>query len=145
MPLEIQPATAADARRAVEVEGNAHGPSPFGKVLFPGPMPASAKNDRAQFFVKSLEDDSTRWYKVVDSDLEGEGDKQTVAFAKWHIYTESPILKPREFGEGCNIEACQKLFGGLIEQRTRLLGDQPYVCKSLASLASWTTEVQRCS
>lgn len=128
MVLEVQPAFEADARRAVEIEAIAYGPNPFTPILFPGPMPANAKDERAEFLVKQLkEDPTTHWYKVVDTDLEGE--EQMVAFSKWHIYTEKPQLTPRQFGEGCNIEACEMLFGGLMAQRAKILGDRSYVCK----------------
>ncbi|KAK9418191.1 putative GNAT family acetyltransferase [Seiridium unicorne] len=126
MPLQVQPASEADAQRAVEIEAIAYGPSPFNAILFPGPMPANAKEGRAEFLTKQLKDDSTtRWLKVVDTDIEGE--EQMVAFAKWHIYTEKPELTPREFGQGCNAEACELLFGGLQKQRIEILGDRPYV------------------
>lgn len=131
MVLEVQPATEADASRAVEIENIAYGPSPFSAILFPGPMPADAKSGRAEFLTKQLNEDSTtRWIKVVDTDLEGE---QMVAFSKWHVYTEKPKLTLREFGQGCNIEACEMLFGGLQKQRARILGDRPYVCKCTCS------------
>lgn len=128
MPLEVQPATEADAQRAVEIEAIAYGPSPFNAVLFPGPMPDNAKQGRAKFLTKQLNDDpTTRWNKVVDTDLDGE--EKMVAFSKWHVYAEKPKVTPREFGQGCNIEACEMLFGGLQTQRTRILGDRPYICK----------------
>lgn len=127
-PLELHPATEADARRAVQIEHVAYSSNPFTKILFPGPMPDNVQELRAEGLIKQLKaDDTTRWLKVVDPDLEG--DEQTVAFAKWQIYQESPKLTPREFGDGCNIEACQAVFGGIQEQRMRILGDQPYVCE----------------
>jgi hypothetical protein len=132
MSLQVQPATEADARRAVELEAIAYGPNPFTPILFPGPMPASAKDGRAELLAKQLkEDPTTRWHKVVDMALNGEG--QMISFVKWHVYTEKPELKPREFGQGCNVEACELLFGGLQKQRTRILGDRPYVCEWIRS------------
>jgi hypothetical protein len=127
MPLELEQATAADARRAAEIAAVAYGPNPFGQILFPGPFPPTAKDSRTDLLVKSLQEDKTlRWLKIVDTDLEGE---QTIAFAKWHIFTEKPELTPREFGEGCNVEACKLLFGGIQDQRIRILGSRPYVCQ----------------
>jgi hypothetical protein len=135
MPLELMPATEADALRAAGIESIAFGPSPFNKVLFPGPFPDSPLADRAESMAKALREDSTqRWLKVVDTDLEG--DEQMIAFAKWHVFTEKPVLPPRQFGPGCNIEACEKLFGGMREQRIRLIGDRPYVCEYICLLSS---------
>lgn len=132
MPLELQPATEADAVRAAEIESVAYGPSPFNKVLFPGPFPDNPLADRAAALAKSFGEDSTqRWLKVVDPDLEG---GRTIAFAKWHVFAEKPVLTPRQFGPGCNIEACEKLFGGIQDQRIRLLGDRPYICAYMFAL-----------
>lgn len=133
MPLVVQPATGSDARRAVEIEAVAYGSNPFNAVLFPGPMPANAMELRAEFLATQLgEDPTTRWHKVVDTDLDDDGGKKMVAFAEWHVFTEKPKLTPPRFGQGSNAEACELLFGGLQKQRTRILGDTPYVCESLA-------------
>ncbi|KAH6660108.1 putative GNAT family acetyltransferase [Truncatella angustata] len=127
MPLELQPATEADIHRGVEIEGIAYGPSPFSAILFPGPMPADAKDVRAEVLTKQLHEDSTtRWHKIVDTDLP-EGEEQMIAWSKWHVYTKKPELTPREFGPGCNVEACEMLFGGIQKQRIRILGDRHYV------------------
>ncbi|KAI0136656.1 acetyltransferase [Xylariales sp. AK1849] len=124
--LKVLQATEADARRAVEIEAIAYGPNPFGKILFPGPFPDNAGDMRADGLVKSFKEDSTqRWLKVVDLELP-EGEEQMIAFAKWHIYTEAPTLTTREFGQGCNIEACEKLFGGLQDQRKKIMGGRTY-------------------
>ncbi|ETS87966.1 hypothetical protein PFICI_01794 [Pestalotiopsis fici W106-1] len=125
MPLVVQPATEADVPRAVEIEAAAYGPNQFTPILFPGPMPANALEERAAFFVKGLrEDPTTRWHKVVDTDLDGQ--EQTVAVVKWHIFTEKPQFTPRAAVQGCNLEACDLVFGGLQRQRARILGDTSY-------------------
>ncbi|KAI0008922.1 acyl-CoA N-acyltransferase [Xylariaceae sp. FL0662B] len=103
MPLELQYATEADARRAVEIEAAAYAPNPFNRVLFPGPFPPEAKDYRVRELSEQLRTDkTTHWLKVIDTELEGE---QMIAFAKWHIYPEKPQPTPRSFGPGCNVEA----------------------------------------
>ncbi|KAI2619375.1 acyl-CoA N-acyltransferase [Hypomontagnella submonticulosa] len=131
MPLELKPATEADAKRAAIIERDAYAPNPFSRILFPGPFPPEALDGRAGFLATELKEDSTtRWLKVVDTDLPE--DEQMIAFAKWHIYTEKPKpTAPRTFGPGCNVEACEMLFPGIAAQRMRILGDKPYVYLSL--------------
>ncbi|XXG93882.1 hypothetical protein Hte_000131 [Hypoxylon texense] len=126
MPLELRPADGSDARRVADIESAAYAPNPFNRILFPGPFPPGILDLRAQQLRAELEgDSSTRWRKVVDTDLP-EGPEQTVAFAKWHVYDESPKPTDRSFGAGCNVEACELLFGGIAKQRVRILGDRPY-------------------
>ncbi|KAI0482374.1 acyl-CoA N-acyltransferase [Xylariaceae sp. FL0804] len=93
MPLELLPATAEDARRAVDIEADAFASNPFTPVLFPGPFPPDAKQRRAEELAAGLRADPTgcRWLKVVDTDLDddgggGGGGGQMIAFAKWHFY-----------------------------------------------------------
>lgn len=129
MPLRLCPADESDARRAADIEHVAYTPNPVNGILFPGPFPPDVLDWRAQQLASDLEgDSSTRWLKVVDTDLP-EGPEQMIAFAKWHIYSESPKPTPRTFGAGCNAEACELLFGGIAKQRVRILGDQPYFCE----------------
>ncbi|KAI1660208.1 acyl-CoA N-acyltransferase [Daldinia decipiens] len=131
MPLELQPATEADAPRAAEIESAAYGPNPFNKILFPGPFPPEAVAGRgAQLAAELKRDPTARWLKVVDTDLpEGE---QMIAFAKWHIYTEKPPQPaPRSFGPGCNAEACELVFGDIAKLRSRIWGDKRCVYLSL--------------
>ncbi|KAI1376341.1 acyl-CoA N-acyltransferase [Hypoxylon crocopeplum] len=130
MPLELQPAIEADARRSAEIESAAYAPNPFNRILFPGPFPPEVLDGRASQLAAELKrDDTTHWFKVVDTDLpEAE---QMIAFAKWHIYTEMPRPTTRTFGPGCNVEACEMLFGGIAKQRVRILGDRQYVYLSL--------------
>lgn len=128
MPLELQPAGEADAVRAMKIQDAAYADSPFNSVLFPGPFPENGLEMLAEGLVRQRrESATTRWSKVVDTDLP-EGDGQMIAFSKWHILPDGPVMAPRVFGEGCNVEACQKLFGGLQEQRGRLMKG-PHVCK----------------
>ena len=165
MPLELRPATEEDAARAAEIEHLAYASDPWGEILFPGPFPEDGDADgnpagvraRAAELVDELREDpvTTRWFKVVDTDLlapgsdnSGKGDKTAaagtripgneamIAFARWHIYTADapPRSTLRPFGPGCSEEACQMLFGGIEAQRRRLMGDRPYVCKSILTL-----------
>ncbi|KAI1412607.1 acyl-CoA N-acyltransferase [Hypoxylon sp. FL1857] len=130
MPLELQPATEADARRSADIEAAAYAPDPFNKILFPGPFPLNVLDGRASLLVAELKaDPTTRWLKVVDTDLPDA--EQMIAFAKFHIYPEKPQLTPRAFGSGCNAEACEMVFGGLMKQRVRIMEDRPYVYLSL--------------
>ncbi|KAI0203849.1 acyl-CoA N-acyltransferase [Astrocystis sublimbata] len=124
MPLIIQVATETDAPRSAAIESAAYAPNPFNKILFPGPMPApeSGRTPRAEELAKTLREDSTvRWLKVVDTDIEPtEDNKQMIGFAQWNIKDGSePRSKPRTFGPGCNLEACEALFGGLYELRAK--------------------------
>ncbi|KAI0842861.1 acyl-CoA N-acyltransferase [Hypoxylon sp. FL0890] len=130
MPLELQPAAEADARRSAEIEAAAYAPNPFNRILFPGPLPPDALDGRASQLVAELKkDQTTRWLKVVDTDLpEAE---QMIAFAKFHICLEKPQITPRTFGPGCNAEACELLFGGIVEQRARIMEDRSYVYLSI--------------
>ncbi|OTB07589.1 hypothetical protein M426DRAFT_317897 [Hypoxylon sp. CI-4A] len=132
MPLELHPATEADARRSAEIEHAAYAPNPFNRILFPGPFPPEALDGRAATLADELRTDrTTRWFKVVDT-AELPAGEQMIAFAKLHVYAEKPRpTAPRAFGPGCNAEACELLFGGVAAQRGRILGDRPYVFISL--------------
>ncbi|KAK5950195.1 hypothetical protein OHC33_008663 [Knufia fluminis] len=132
MPLTVRPCTPHDLPRAVAVEKSAFASNPFTPILFPGPFPADALEFRLQEMASQMTDDpTTRWLCVVDTDrpgpteqgLRGECD-EGIAFAKWNLYIESsPGARPmRKFGEGCNVEACEMVFGGLARQRERCLG-----------------------
>ncbi|KAI0506119.1 acyl-CoA N-acyltransferase [Xylaria bambusicola] len=124
MPLELQPATEADAERAAEIEREAYGPNEFSSVLFPGPFPdpVPGKNTRAEELAKAKrEDPSIRWLKVVDTDLTPtEDNKQMVGFAQWNINDGSQLPpQPRVFHAGCNKEACEAVFSSLDEVRRK--------------------------
>ncbi|KAI8632247.1 acyl-CoA N-acyltransferase [Xylariaceae sp. FL1651] len=132
MPFVLQPATEADAERSAEIEKEAYAPDPFNKVLFPGPFPepAPGQSTRSAELVKLLrEDPTTRWLKVVDTDIEpSEDNRQMIGFAQWNINDGSePPPKGRTFGPGCNIEACEAIFGKIHERRLRVIGDKKHV------------------
>lgn len=130
MPLELQPATEADAGRSVDIERAAYALNPLTRILFPGPFPATAADDRAKLLTTELKSDpTTRWFKVVDPELpEAE---QMVAFAKFHVFTERKHPAPRSFGPGCNVEACELLFSSIakLRERTQEHEDGSYICK----------------
>ncbi|KAI1390261.1 acyl-CoA N-acyltransferase [Hypoxylon trugodes] len=132
MPLELQPATEADARRSAQIEHEAYAPNPNNKILFPGPFPPNILDLRAgQLAAELKQDPTTRWLKIIDTDLPADGE-QMVAFAKWHVYDDvKPHWKPRTFGAGCNGEACELLFGGVQTQRERILAGRNCVYLSL--------------
>ncbi|KAI5923335.1 acyl-CoA N-acyltransferase [Camillea tinctor] len=127
MPLELHPATEADAHRAAEIEALAYQPSPFNAILFPGPFPPEARDSRAAELTTGMSEDATaRCFKVVDTDVEGE--QKMIAFAKWHVYTDRATSNtPRAFGPGCNVEACEMLFGGIDKLKESLMGNNPCV------------------
>ncbi|OTA69469.1 acetyltransferase [Hypoxylon sp. EC38] len=130
MPLELQLATEADARRSLDIEVAAYAPDPFTGILFPGPISPDALDRRAGQRVAELkEDPRIRWFKVVDTDLPDP--ERMVAFAKVYIYLERPLLTPHTFDPGCNAEACELFFNGLMRQRARIMEDKPYVYLSL--------------
>lgn len=129
MPLKVVNCTTLDFPRAADVEKAAWADDQFSSIMFPGPFPEGAAAFRAQEMAKQMQEDpTTRWLKVVDSDAANPD--EGIAFAQWHIYADRlpPAKKMRSFGDGCNIEACELVFGGLMEQRDRLVGDKNLVC-----------------
>ncbi|KAI0448525.1 acyl-CoA N-acyltransferase [Xylaria acuta] len=131
MPLILQVATEADAPRAAAIGRAAYAPNPFDKVLFPGPFPEPepGRNPRAEEMAKELrEDSSVRWLKVVDTDIEPtEDNKQMIGFAQWNVKDGSqPPPGSRPFGPGCNVEACEALFGGLYKLRVKHYAGKKY-------------------
>ncbi|KAK8056033.1 Acetyltransferase [Apiospora rasikravindrae] len=131
MPLELRGFTLADLPRGLEIEKLAYAPNPFTPVLFPGPFPEEAKKIRSEYFIKTLEEDKTaRHVKVIDTEIEGDENEQMIAWAKVHVHKEPPKLTPRVFGPGSNVEACEKLWGDILAQRTRLVGENPHVCRN---------------
>ncbi|KAI1425384.1 acyl-CoA N-acyltransferase [Xylaria sp. FL1777] len=126
MPLELQPAIEADAERVAQIEREAFGTNEFNQILFPGPFPepAPGKTTRAEELAKIFrEDPSTRWLKVVDTDLAPtEENRQMIGFAQWNVNDGTQVPPPRRvFGEGCNVEACEAVFVGLQDARMSYL------------------------
>ncbi len=134
MPLQLLPAEPADAKRAAAIEHDAYAPRPSNRILFPGPFPDDVLDRSAADLVEDLRTDrTTRWWKIVETELQG--DEALVAFARWNIFeAPAPPPKPRTFGPGTNPEACEALFGGISRQRERLVGGQSYVCRYHAIL-----------
>lgn len=131
MPLELKPCTVSDYPRVVAVEAAAWADNPFNKILFPGPFSDETAELRAHEIAKQVEEDpATMWLKVVDT--ESIDPELGVAFAKWQIFKDkSPGPRPaRTFGQGCNVEACEKLFGELGELREKYVADRNCLCKS---------------
>ncbi|KAI1757093.1 acyl-CoA N-acyltransferase [Xylaria castorea] len=131
MPLILQVATEADALRAAVLGKAAYASNPFDKLLFPGPFPEPepGRNPRAEEMAKELrEDSSARWLKVIDTDIEPtEDNKQMIGFAQWNIKDGSqPPPGPRAFGPGCNVEACEALFGGMYKLRVKYYTGKKY-------------------
>jgi hypothetical protein len=132
MPLVLQEAIEADAPRIVEIERLAYASNPMSPVLFPGPFPPDAAKDRAEGMVKQLREDPTvRWRKVVDTET-----GEIAAFAKWNIIeTPKPLPRGRQFGPGCNVEACEEFFGGIHQKRTELMGEKAHCCRMNPALS----------
>lgn len=90
MSLQVLPAGEADMYRAAVVERAAYSPLEANGILFPGPLPPDILKYRAEGFRKEAEDPKTFWYKVVDTELEADG--QSVAFAKWYAIARPAVL-----------------------------------------------------
>ncbi|OLN98036.1 hypothetical protein CCHL11_06866 [Colletotrichum chlorophyti] len=127
MPIEVHPVLEADFRRCAEVEHLAFAELPDNKFLFPGPMPEDFLELRGSDLAKQTREDPTvRFFKAVDTDLSG--DEAIVAFAKWNVHSDGmPVPKPRVWGPGCNVEACNLLFGGFDKMRERLMSGKACV------------------
>ncbi|OAL23737.1 hypothetical protein AYO20_10883 [Fonsecaea nubica] len=123
MPLVLQPADEADAPRIVEIERLAYASNPLQPILFPGPFPPQAKHERAEGLIKQLHEDPTvRWVKALDTET-----GELAAFAKWNIIKEPrEPNRGRQFGPGCNVEACEEFFGGIHRKRNDLMGGKAY-------------------
>lgn len=125
MPLVLQPAVDADAMRIAEIERLAFASNRLSPVLFPGPFPPDAAEKRAASLVTQRREDPTvRWMKVVDTETD-----ELCAFAKWDIMeTPKEVRRTRQFGPGCNLEACEEFFGGIGRKRSELMGGKAYCC-----------------
>ncbi|EXJ70812.1 uncharacterized protein A1O5_05802 [Cladophialophora psammophila CBS 110553] len=123
MSLVLQLADEADAPRIVEIERLAYASNPLNPILFPGPFPPEATAARAEGLVKQLHEDPTvRWMKVLDTET-----GEVAAFAKWNIIKEPrERSRARQFGPGCNVEACEEFFGGIHRKRNELMGGKAY-------------------
>lgn len=82
MPLQLLPAEGlADMHRGAVIEKLAYDPYPSNRILFPGPFAPEALEKRAEELYDQSKEPNTLWYKVVDTDLEG--DEQIIAISKW--------------------------------------------------------------
>lgn len=126
MPLVLEPAVEADAPRIVEIERLAYASNPLTPILFPGPFPPEATENRAEGLIKQFREDPTvRWIKVVDTET-----NELAAFAKWEIIDgPKETVRTRQFGPGCNVEACEEFFGGIHRKREQLMGGKAYCCE----------------
>ncbi|ORY68338.1 acyl-CoA N-acyltransferase [Pseudomassariella vexata] len=133
MPLELLPATAADARLAIQIRKAAYDKNPFLRILFPVPPSPEAIEFVAQDLEWKLarENSNCRAYKVVDTDIE-DAEQTMIAFAKWDINNPKPEQPPKStgnhgYGPGSNDAACRLVFDSLQERRDRIIGDRPHV------------------
>lgn len=129
MHLELTPCQSSDFLRAAHVERNAWSISHFSKILFPGPFPDNIMELRAREIEKEIEvEPANQWFQVVDTDAENPND--AIAVAKWQIYTDR-VAGPRQnrrFGKGCNVGACERLFGDLAAFRQKYVADKRCLC-----------------
>ena len=146
MPLQAQPATEADAARAIAIEMVAYGKHPLSSILFPGPPPPpDHPSSRVNFLISQLREspDNCKWYKVVDTDLEGED--SMIAFSMWYTYA-TPKTKqttPREWGPGTNPEVCEAYFGGMTSNYEQKWANKAHMCTySLLILQQYDTCLQ---
>ena len=132
MAIHIEEVTEADFPHFVEAEQHAYGAtkSAASHVLFPGPFTFTGVEARVQQLLDMRRNDETNTFlKAVDTET---GD--LMAFAKWNIYLTGEIAKnapgrPIPSGPGCNLEACQAFFGGLVQKKAQLIGNKPHVCQ----------------
>lgn len=68
--------------RSAVIEQEAYTVFPTNKILFPGPLPPDVLKHRAEDFKKEAKEPNNFFFKVVDTDLEG--DEKMIASAKWH-------------------------------------------------------------
>lgn len=161
MPLIVQPAEDSDATRIAEIERLAYADSALTPILFPGPFPPDALAMRAEGLIAQRQADPTiRWLKVVDTDT-----NELIAFAKWNIinmptpWTQSsqssqqtqetqqqqqqePNKSSRQFGPGCNVEACEEFFGGIHRRRDELVGGKE--CCSMFNPSARSNVLRSC-
>ena len=128
MVLKVLEAGPEDAERSVYIENLAYGPNPVGPVLFPGPFPASSPR-HATLTSELRSDPCCRWAKVVDTDIEDEGE-QMIAFSMWYFWTSPKEQERQVWGPGQNAEACEEFFGGMRERRAERFQGKPFACKS---------------
>lgn len=129
MHLELRSRRSSDFVRAAQVERNAYSGNHFSKILFPGPFPDNLMELRAQEIEKEIEvEPANRWFQIVDTDAEDPN--EAIAVAKWQIYTDK-VAGPRQnrrFGKGCNVGACERLFGDLAAFREKYIVDKHCLC-----------------
>ena len=133
MVLEVHPAFIEDVPRCAAIDKLAFGASPFNPIFFPGPFPPEDKDKaREERFAASFSDPTTKWFKVVDTELEAEGEEAIIAYAKTNVYTSPPPPpKKRVWTPGTNEEVCEMVFGagGMDKCRAELMGDKAHVCE----------------
>ncbi|PVI02750.1 acyl-CoA N-acyltransferase [Periconia macrospinosa] len=129
MAIVIREATDADVPKAIELEGAAYAatPSPSGSILFPGPFPPEARQQRTQRVLDSRKEDPAMVFVIAVDEVTGE----QMAFSKWCFYKteeEAKAAPPRlnPSGPGTNEEACKAFFGGLGQKKAEIIGNMPH-------------------
>ncbi|KAF3761774.1 hypothetical protein M406DRAFT_281853 [Cryphonectria parasitica EP155] len=130
MPLKVLPAGKADMYRAAVIERHAYAPLKTNDILFPGPLLADSLKYRAGDLEKEVEEPNVFWFKVVDTDIEGDESEQTISVAKWTVYDQNHPVKPkspRSLPPGSNAEACELLFGTIDKLQPKHIGGRPHI------------------
>ena len=131
MSLVLVPVADSDIPRVVAIQREVYSDDPFNPIFFPGPFPPDVLDKQAANMIAAKNaDDTTRWLKVIDTDIPG--DAGLVAFACWHIYDPKPAPRPApNLGGGVNLEACKEVFGRIEDMKERIMGGRSYVCECL--------------
>lgn len=98
MPLTLHPVTHAsefDALVRCECLSYDSPSTTFFRLFYPNPSSPHGFAELRERQIRDFETDPTaRWFKIVDTDLEGEEGGGVIAGAKWNVFVENP------YGEG---------------------------------------------
>lgn len=82
MVLKVLPAEETDMYRSAVIEHEAYKRLETNQILFPGSLPPDVLDRRADELKAQSKEPNTFYYKVIDTELEGE---QRISFAKWYV------------------------------------------------------------
>jgi hypothetical protein len=132
MPLKLLAAKPGDLPRIVQLENDSFADSPLTPILFPNGRSPEAQAAYVETLLQQWHDNSSsRHAIVVDSDLNDE----IIAFARWFMYIGDDVkyikTEPGQRGNtpGCNEEAMNEFFDGMMNLRLRILGKSPHCCR----------------
>ena len=96
--------------------------------MFPVPPTPEMKAKVGARNRRLLQDNTTAFMKVVDTDCNNE----MVGYAKWSIYkherpeSEWAKQEKREYGEGVNVKAFEFFINALGEKRRKIMAGRPH-------------------